>query len=367
MVDLQSQHAFIQNQLQAAVQQVLQEAKFIQGPQVKLLEQYLAAYVGTKHAISCANGTDALQIALMALELPPKSEVIVPAFGYVAAAEAVKLLGLTPVFAEPHAQAFNIDEQKIESLITENTKAIIPIHLFGQSCNMLPILKLAQKYNLFVIEDNAQSIGAVYKLPDDTHKKTGSIGHISTTSFFPTKNLACMGDGGAIFTNDDALAKKMRQIAQHGQAEKYVHERVGINSRLDTLQAAILNVKLNYLESYNASRCESARLYHQYLAECTNIQLPFNAPYSTHVYHQFVIKVHAGKRNALKNYLAEHGVPTMIYYPVPLHRQPAYYTAIALPIAEELCENVLALPMHTQLTEEQIRFIAHYIIEFFRL
>lgn len=367
MVDLENQYLKIQTELDEALLKAAHCANYINGEEVKTFAQLLGDFVNVKHVITCANGTDALQIALMALNLPKESEILVPSFCYIAAAEAVALLGFIPVFVDVEEQSFNIDVKKAEALITEKTKAIIPVHLFGQSCNMLAILKLAQLYNLYVIEDNAQAIGADYYFPDNTIKQLGTIGHVGTTSFFPSKNLGSMGDGGALFTNDSELAENMKTIANHGQKEKYLHETIGINSRLDTLQASVLMVKLKYLTQYTLARQKAASHYDKFLKTIPEIQIPERVNYSSHVFHQYTIKVKNGKRNALKQYLSAKGIPSMVYYPLPTHKQKAYKKdgqALDLNISEKLSTEVLSLPMHTELDEEQIGFICKNIIDF---
>jgi UDP-2-acetamido-2-deoxy-ribo-hexuluronate aminotransferase len=368
MVDLENQYLKIKPEIDNAISKVISKAHFIQGEEVQIFTHNLANFLDTKHLITCANGTDALQIALMALDLPRGSEVLIPSFSYIAAAEAVMLLGLVPVFVDADINDFNIDTKKIQNHITDKTKAIIPVHLFGQSCNMLAIMKIAQLYNLFVIEDNAQSIGADYHFPDDSFKKLGTIGHIGTTSFFPSKNLGCMGDGGALFTNDEELAKKIKCIANHGQKVKYEHEMIGMNSRLDTLQAAILNVKLMNLSHYNSCRQKAASKYDALLSSIPHIQVPSRFSNSTHVFHQYTLRIKNGKRDALKQFLSEHEIPSMVYYPLPIHNQPAYKLLSNpkdLNISEQLSSEVLSLPMHSELSMEQIDFISENIAIFF--
>lgn len=370
MVDLQNQYLQIKPEIDQAIAEVLQKADFINGSAVNTFEKSLQEYLQCNHVIACANGTDALQIALMALDLPTDSEIIIPSFGYVAAAEVVALLGYKIIFADVNEHDFNLDTDKLESLITPKTSAIIPIHLFGQACNMLAILKIAQKYNLYIIEDNAQSIGSDYFFPDGTKKKLGTIGHIGTTSFFPSKNLGCFGDGGAIFTQDHDLASKMRMIASHGQKTKYMHEIVGVNSRLDTLQAAILNVKLKKLDVYIEARQKAAHLYYNHLSSVLEIELPMRNDFSNHVFHQFCIKIKNGKRDELKNFLSENQIPSMIYYPAPLNEQAAfekYRVSSYSNISTSLCSKILALPMHTELDEGQILFICEKIARFFAI
>ncbi|HEY9049860.1 MAG TPA: DegT/DnrJ/EryC1/StrS family aminotransferase [Ohtaekwangia sp.] len=369
MVDLQTQYLLIKQEIDEAIQQVLTSTAFIQGPEVNTFAQALSAYIGGAHVIPCANGTDALQIAMMALDLKPGDEVILPVHTYVATAEVIALLGLTPVFTEVNKDTFNIDPDILESKITSRTKAIVPVHLYGQCADMEPVLKIAARHNLHVIEDAAQSLGAKYTFTDGTTKTSGTMGTIGTTSFFPSKNLGCYGDGGAIFTNDKALAEKIRMIANHGQQVKYHHDIIGVNSRLDTLQAAILRVKLNYLDRYERNRNEAASSYDQALAQVKEIEIPYRATNSTHVFHQYTIKVKDGKRDALKKYLEQQGIPTMIYYPVPLHLQKAYkrsgFDEGSFPITEELSRTVLSLPIHTEMKAEELNYITSTIKTFF--
>ena len=368
MVDLQAQYLHIKNEVDQAIEKVLSNANFINGEEVGIFSDQLSKYLEADFGIPCANGTDALQVALMALNLPTKSEILVPAFCYIAAAEVIAMLGYVPVFVDVDENTFNIDPKVIEKYITEQTKVIIPVHLFGQSCDMLSIIKLAQKYNLYIIEDNAQSIGAVYKFPDGNQKFAGTIGHIGTTSFFPSKNLGCMGDGGAIFTNDEALADKMKMIVNHGQKKKYYHDIVGINSRLDTLQASILSVKLSKLDLYTQKRQEAAKIYDSYFQKSIHVETPITSSFTTHVFHQYTLKINNGRRNELKQFLDDKGIPAMIYYPVPLHLQQAFaFCGLKkgnYPISEKLCDEVISLPMHTELTLEQQTLIASSITEF---
>jgi len=363
MLDLDYQDKNLNQEISEAIAKVIEEKNFIKGRQVSTFETDLAQYLGVQNVISCGNGTDALQLALMALKLPKDAEILVPTFAYIAAAEAVKLLGFRCKFLEADSNTFNIDTTLIESEITENTKAIIVVHLFGQSNDMLTIMKIAQKYNLFVIEDNAQSLGADYNWPDGSLKKLGTIGHIGTTSFFPSKNLGCFGDGGAVFTNDFDLAQSIRMIANHGQIVKYIHDEVGINSRLDTIQAALLSVKLKYYQNLLDARIQAALVYDSQLSKINNIEIPNRVLYSNHIFHQYTIKVKEGKRDSLKNYLEQKGVPTMVYYPHCIHQQKAYLelNPIKYKMAEHLSEQVLALPMHTELTPIQIEHIAKCI------
>ncbi|WP_223808921.1 DegT/DnrJ/EryC1/StrS family aminotransferase [Rufibacter hautae] len=370
MVDLKGQYQRLKPQIDAAMQAVVDSTAFINGPQVKSFSQNLSQYLQVNHVIPCANGTDALQIALMALDLPAGGEVIVPAFNYVATAEVIALLGLKPVFVDVLPDTFCIDPAKVRAAIKEKTVAIMPVHLFGQCAPMEEIMDLAIAQELFVIEDNAQAIGAQYIDAEGGTSFAGTIGHIGTTSFFPSKNMGCMGDGGAIFTQDDELAETLRQIANHGQQKKYHYSRVGVNSRLDTLQAALLDVKLTQLDDFIYRRQKAAGVYDAYFAEVEGIKIPSLASYSSHVFHQYTLQVPAEKRDALKNHLQEKGIPSMVYYPVPLHLHEAYaylgYKAGDFPVSEDLCHKVISLPMHTELTEDQQNYIAEAVIGFFK-
>ena len=369
MVDLHRQYLRLKPDVDRAMQQVLESTAFINGPQVKEFATNFANYLNIPYVIPCGNGTDALQIALMALDLRPGDEVIVPAFTYVAAAEVVALLGLIPVWVDVEPGTFNINPSLIEGAVSPRTKAIVAVHLFGQSCDMEPILRIASQNNLYVIEDNAQSVGAVYTFSDGTKKKTGTMGHIGTTSFFPSKPLACYGDGGAIMTSDSYWAERLRMIASHGQQIKYHHKIVGCNSRLDTLQAAVLDVKLKYLDQYTEARQAAAARYDRLLADVEGIVIPARAANSTHVFHQYTLRVPHGRRDALKAFLAERGIPSMIYYPVPLHLQKAYANECQgkgpFPVAERLSGEVLSVPMHTELDLATQEFIADSIRQFF--
>ena len=372
MVDLSRQLQPIKEKIDAAIQGVLEASNFIQGEPVRDFEKNLAEWVGAKHVISCANGTDALQLALMALGLKPGDEVIVPTFTYVATAEVIALLGLRPILVDVDSQTFNIDVEAASPLITSRTKAIVPVHLYGQSANMEQIMIFAESHNLYVVEDTAQAIGAEVKFSDGSSRKAGTIGHIGTTSFFPSKNLGCFGDGGAIFTNDDNIAVKLKMIANHGQRIKYYHDVVGVNSRLDTMQAAILDVKLNHLNSYCEARQKAAAYYDSTLKQVEQITIPFRSSFSTHVFHQYTIKVDGQySRDELKSYLAEQGIPSMIYYPLPLHEQKAYLEYMPedtnYPISISLCNSVLSLPMHTHLKIEEQDYIVQNIKSFFSL
>ncbi len=363
MVDLKTQYERIRSEVDAAIAEVIENTQFIKGPQVKKFEDNLAAYLGAAQVIGCANGTDSLQIAMMALGYQPGDEVITASFTYVATAEVIALLKLTPVLVEVNPHTFTIDPAAIEAAITPKTKAIVPVHLFGQCADMEAIMKIAARHNLDVIEDNAQAIGADYFFSDGTSKKSGTIGTVGSTSFFPSKNLGCYGDGGALNTNDVTLAKKMRMIANHGQSVQYVHDEIGVNSRLDSLQAAVLDVKLKYLDDYAARRRKVADFYDEAFKDIENVITPARAKNSTHVFHQYTLQIKNGKRDEVRGKLAELGVPSMIYYPIPLHRQNAYknerYTADMFAVTEELCKSVLSLPIHTEFEKEELEFISN--------
>lgn len=366
MVDLRKQYLRIKSEVDHAIENVLASTSFIQGPQVKEFAESLGAYTHAKHVIPCGNGTDALQIAMMALGLRPGDEVIVPVHTYVATAEVIALLGLSPVFVDVDPRTFNIDVSRLEELITPKTRAIVPVHLYGQCADMRPLLEIAERHNLYVIEDAAQSLGAIYRGFGD-ERSAGTMGTIGTTSFFPSKNLGAFGDGGAIFTNDPELADKCRMIANHGQRKKYHHDVVGINSRLDTLQAAILSVKLRYLPEYEARRRAVADYYDQHLNRELVIT-PFRAEYSTHVFHQYTVQVRERSRDEFQQYLASNGIPSMIYYPVPLYLQPAYRLPGTgegqFPVTEKLSKTVISLPIHTEMDAEQLEYICNTINRF---
>lgn len=369
MVDLKTQYHHIKDQVDKAIIECISSAAFINGPAVKEFQNNLEDYLGIKHVIPCANGTDSLQIAMMALELKPGDEVICPAFTYVATAEVIGLLGLTPVMVEVDPKTFNVTAKNIESAITSKTKAIVPVHLYGQSCDMEPIIQLAEKHNLFVIEDNAQAIGADYTFANGAKAKTGTIGHIGSTSFFPSKNLGCYGDGGALMTNDDDLAQKMRMIANHGQEKKYYHKVLGCNSRLDTIQATILKIKLNHLDQYSSARNTMAAIYDEAFSAIEELEVPERQFNSTHVFHQYTLKVKNGKRNELQQYLLDFGIPSMIYYPLPLYKQEAFQQFVsndfALATTEQLCDEVLSLPIHTEMNSDEMNFVCTSIQSFF--
>lgn len=369
MVDLKTQYHHIKKEIDQAVIDCIDSAAFINGPAVKEFQSGLEKYLSVKHVIPCANGTDSLQIAMMALGLERGDEVICPSFTYVATAEVIGLLGLIPVMVEVDEDTFNITAEIIEKAITPKTKAIVPVHLYGQSCDMEPIMKLADKHNLFVIEDNAQAIGATYTFSDGRTAKTGTIGHIGSTSFFPSKNLGCYGDGGALMTNDDNLAQKMRMIANHGQEKKYYHKVLGCNSRLDTIQAAILNIKLKHLDTYSKARNEMASYYDMAFANIEAIQVPKRQPNSSHVFHQYTMKVKNGKRDELQKFLSEKGIPSMIYYPLPLYKQEAFQQFVdsnfKLAITESLCDEVISLPIHTEMELESMEYVCNQVKSFF--
>lgn len=370
MVDLKGQYTKIQAEIDAAVLKTIRDASFINGPEVVTFTKNLSTYLGGAHVIPCANGTDALQVAMMALGLEPGDEVIVPSFTYVATAEVIGLLQLKPVMVDVDPIHFNITKANIEQAIGPKTKAIVPVHLFGQCADMEPILALAKEKGLYVIEDTAQAIGAVYTFSDGTQKQAGTMGHIGCTSFFPSKNLGCYGDGGAIYTHDPVLAERIKMVANHGQVKKYVHKYIGVNSRLDTIQAAILDIKLKYLDQYSAARRAAADRYDSLLSGIDGLQTPVRAKNSTHVFHQYTMVIANGKRDALKQHLEAAGIPAMVYYPVPLNEQEAFRTIGAvvgsLNETERLCASVLSLPMHTELTEEQQVFITDTVKSFFK-
>jgi len=364
MVDLQAQYARLSSEIDQAIKQVLLQGDFIQGSAVKQLESALSERYQVKHVISCANGTDALQLAFMALDLPKGSEVITPAFSYAALAEVLLLLELKPVFVEVDPATFLMDVSLVEALITENTSAIAPVHLYGQMVSMEPLLALAKKHNLYVVEDAAQAIGSQYCTPNE-HGFAGTMGHIGTTSFFPSKNLGCFGDGGAIFTNEDDLAQRLRSMANHGQTVKYQHDILGLNSRLDTLQAAVLMAKLPHLHDFEKSRRAVAARYDEALGSLDGLEIPVRTVDSSHVFHQYTITCKtAAMRDAMKMYLAEHEIPSMIYYPRPLYLQTAYQQVVNLTISEDLCNRVLSLPICPELDVEQQEYIINNIRNF---
>ncbi len=369
MVDLQSQYAKIQDQVDSRISEVLKSATFINGPEVHNFQKELENYLDVKHVIPCANGTDALQIAMMGLGLQPGDEVITADFTFAATVEVIALLHLTPVLVDVDPINFNISIEAIKKAITPKTKAIVPVHLFGRVANMEAIMEIAEEHNLFVIEDNAQAIGANYTYKDGSKKKAGAIGHAASTSFFPSKNLGCYGDGGAIFTNDDELAHKIRGIVNHGMYVRYHHDVVGVNSRLDSIQAAVLSTKLAHLDSYNKARQEAAKKYNAAFANEKNIITPVICDNcDCHVFHQYTLKVLNVDRDQLASFLNENGIPCGVYYPIPLHSQKAYtddrYNEADFPVTNQLVKEVISLPMHTELDDEQILFITSKLIEF---
>ncbi|NDV45957.1 DegT/DnrJ/EryC1/StrS family aminotransferase [Paludibacter sp. 221] len=367
MVDLQSQYEKIKNQVNAGIQEVIDSAAFIKGGKVIDFQKDLEKYLDVKHVIPVGNGTDALQIALMALGLKPGDEVITPTFTFIATAEVVALLGLTPVVVDVDYDTFNISIESVKKAITPRTKAIVPVHLFGQNADMEALLALAKEHNLYVIEDACQSIGSVYTFSDGRKVQSGCMGDIGCTSFFPSKNLGCFGDGGAIFTNNDELATKIRAIANHGMTVRYYHDVVGVNSRLDSIQAAVLQVKLQYLDDYIAARQKAADYYDKAFGNNEKLTIPARAEKSSHVFHQYTLKLNGVDRAALQKSLSEKGIPAMVYYPVPLHLQKAYqdsrYKAGDFPVAEKLSACVLSLPMHTELSDEQLEYITKSVLE----
>ena len=367
MVDLKSQYMRLKVQVDAAIQHVLDSTAFIQGFPVCEFEQQLAQYVGSKHVVSCGNGTDALLVALMALGIGEGDEVVVPAFTFIAAVEVIALLRATPVFVDVCGDSYNMDVHALEKAVTPKTKAIIPVHLYGQCADMEPILNIAKKHNIKVIEDACQAVGATYTFSDGTMKQAGTMGDVGCLSFFPSKNLGCYGDGGAMMTQDADLSERLRAICKHGSKEKYHHQLVGLNSRLDTLQAAILMAKLPHLDDFIAARGFAAQYYYEALKGLDWIELPVIKENTTHTFHQFTLRVKEGRRDALKQYLAAKSIPSMIYYPVPAHLQPAYqylnYKEGDFPVAEQLCREVLSLPMHTELSENQLQYICKTIVD----
>lgn len=369
MVDLKTQYDRLRSEIDNAIFSVINTSAFIKGPDVRSFEEELQNYMGVKNVISCANGTDALYLAMMSLGLRPGDEVITTNFTFIATLETVALLGMKPVIVEPEAGNFNISPEGIRKAITPRTKAIVPVHLFGQCSDMEVIMKIAGEHGLFVIEDAAQATGADYFFSDGTVCKAGTMGNAGTTSFFPSKNLGCYGDGGAVYTDDDELAKKIRSIANHGMKLRYHYNDIGVNSRLDTIQAAILRVKLRYLDEFNASRKAVADFYDSAFAGCNGIIVPVREKYSSHIYHQYTIRVPDGRRDELKQFLGENGIPSMVYYPGPLHLQEAYrflgYSETDFPVTSSLCREVLSLPVHTEMEQEQLEYITDKVLHFF--
>lgn len=368
LVDLRSQYLKIKDEVDKAVLNVIDTTAFINGPDVNYFQEELQEYLNVKHVIPCANGTDALQIALMALDLKPGDEVLTPSFTYIATAEVIALLQLKPIFVEVNTDTFTIDVEDAKQKITPKTKAIIPVHLYGQCADMNAVMTFAKEYNIFVVEDTAQALGSFFTDSNGNKHRAGCIGDIGTTSFFPSKNLGGYGDGGAMMTNDDDLALKLKMIANHGQSKKYHHDSIGCNSRLDTIQAAILRIKLRHLDSYIEARVKAANYYNEAFKEITQITTPFTADYSDHGFHQYTIKLDGVDRSALQPYLAEKGIPSNIYYPVPVHLQKGYtdygMKEGDLPTTESLTAQVLSLPIHTELTIDQLEYITQNIIKF---
>jgi UDP-2-acetamido-2-deoxy-ribo-hexuluronate aminotransferase len=369
MVDLKAQYERIGSEIDIAIKSVLESTAFIKGPDVTLFEEELQQYMGVKHVVSCANGTDALHLAMMALGLKPGDEVITTNFTFIATVEVVALLGLKLVIVDPDPGSFNISVEAVKKAITPKTKVIVPVHLFGQCADMERLMELAQKHNLYIIEDAAQATGSDYFFDDGTISKAGTIGQIGTTSFFPSKNLGCYGDGGALYTNDDSLAKKLRSIANHGMKVRYHYDDIGVNSRLDTIQAAILRVKLKYLSQFNSARRAVADQYDKAFTGCHSITVPERVSYSSHIFHQYTIKVKNGRRDELKKFLESKNIPAMVYYPGPLHMQEAYsylgYKENDFPVTTTLCKEVLSLPMHPEMEQEQLDYIILNILKFF--
>lgn len=361
MVDLRTQYERLKADIDSAVAGVIGSTAFIKGPDVRLFEEELQRYLGVRHVISCANGTDALQIAMMALGLKPGDEVITTNFTFIATVEVIELLGLKTVLVEPEPGTFNISLEAVRKAITPRTKAIVPVHLFGQCADMESLTALAQQNGIHIIEDTAQATGAEYRFSDGTVKKAGTMGVIGCTSFFPSKNLGCYGDGGALFTDNDELAALIRSITNHGMKVRYYHDTIGVNSRLDTIQAAILRVKLRHLDEFNEARCKAATFYDAQLSDLQGIVIPERAPFTTHIFHQYTLKIEGGRRNDLRECLENEGIPSMIYYPVPLHMQKAYlhlgYSHDEFPVTSRLSDMVLSLPMHTELDDEQLAYI----------
>ena len=367
MVDLKSQYKRLKPEIDRAIADVINQTSFIKGKALKDFEQELAQYLNVNHVIGVGNGTDALQIALMSLDLSPGDEVIVPAFTYVATAEVIGLLGLKPVMVDVDYNTFNLSLNNLNNVITNKTKVIVPVHLFGQTAHMDEVIGFAKKHDLYIIEDNAQALGADYL--GQVEGKAGTLGHIGCTSFFPSKNLGCFGDGGAIFTNDDEMANKIRMIANHGQAKKYHHSVIGVNSRLDTIQAAILSVKLKELNDFSYRRQQIAQAYNESFAHLDGVVIPVIKKFSNHVYHQYTLKIECGKRDELSQYLKSKGIPSMVYYPIPLYKQEAfkhYFNGKSLPITEKLCKEVLSLPIHTEMKSETQSFIIDTLLEFYK-
>lgn len=369
MVDLKTQYHRIKSEVDQAVLACIESVAYIKGPPLKSFEDEFAAYQGVNHIIGCGNGTDALQLALMGLDLRPGDEVIVPTFTYVATAEVIALLGLTPVLVDVCPDSFNITAEIAEQALTRNTRAIVPVHLYGQCADMEPLIELANRHDVALVEDAAQATGAVYTFTDGRTGMAGCLSDVGCTSFFPTKNLGCYGDGGALMTNNDDLATRIRMLGNHGQSEKYYHSLIGVNSRLDTLQAAILSVKLRSLDDYIERRQKAASHYDKAFASVDGLTIPYRAPNSTHTFHQYTLKVHQGRRDELQRHLTQLGIPSIVYYPLPLHHQEAYRALDLrgrdLSVSERLCQEVLSLPMHTELDESTLSAISQAVLDFF--
>ncbi len=369
MVDLHTQYLHIKSEVDEAIQEVIDATSFIKGKAVWEFQEELSEYMGARHTIACGNGTDALQVAMMALGLRPGDEVITTPFTFISTIEVIRLLGMKPLLIDVDRDTFNLDPELLGRAITGRTKAIVPVHLFGQCAHMEAIMKIASEHDLFVIEDTAQAIGAIYTFENGTKRNAGTIGNIGTTSFFPSKNLGCFGDGGALFTNDDQLAEMLKALVNHGMRQRYYYDYVGVNSRLDTIQAAILRVKLKHIENYHHARQLAAGFYDDALSGIDGLSVPARSGFSSHVFHQYTLKVPPGIRDKLKSWLQDKGIPAMVYYPVPLHMQHAYtdlgYKSGDLPVAEKLSSEVLSLPMHTELDEQQLKYITDQIKVFF--
>ncbi|MEA3462503.1 MAG: DegT/DnrJ/EryC1/StrS family aminotransferase [Bacteroidota bacterium] len=370
MVGLHGQYLKIKDEVDQAMQRVIDSTAFIRGEDVGKFQDELSAYLDVKHTIACGNGTDALQVAMMALELQSGDEVITSPFTFIATVEVIRLLGLKPVFVDVKPDTFNLDPEQLEQVVTERTRAIVPVHLFGQCADMDAIMDFARSYGLFVIEDNAQALGADFLQANGSKQKTGTIGHMGCTSFFPSKNLGAFGDGGALFTNDESFGKRAASLVNHGMQKRYYYDHVGVNSRLDTIQAAILRVKLKHLDNYHHLRQEAAAWYDTSLSGIDEIRIPVRSPFTTHIFHQYTLQVEAGRRDALQQCLLENKVPSQVYYPVPLHLQRAYsdlgYREGDLPVSEGLCKKVLSLPMHTELEKIQLEYISDQVRQFFK-
>lgn len=370
MVDLHGQYLKIKDHVDSAIQRVIDSAAFIRGEDVGKFQDELCSYLDVKHCIACGNGTDALQVAMMALDLKPGDEVITTPFTFIATVEVIRLLGLKPVFVDVRPDTFNLDSDQLERAITNRTRAIVPVHLFGQCADMEPIMDKARSYGLYVIEDTAQALGTDFLHSDGSRQKAGTMGHMGCTSFFPSKNLGAFGDGGALFTNDDSFGRRLASLVNHGMQVRYHYDHVGVNSRLDTLQAAILRIKLKYLDDYHAKRQEAALWYDSKLEGLKGLHIPVRAPFTTHIFHQYTLLLPTDIRDKLKHYLNEKGIPSQVYYPLPLHLQKAYgdlgYGEGDFPVAEDLCRRVLSLPMHTELDQEQLDYITEQVQQFFK-